>query len=471
MILAVNQEALARRVKAPCEVVILHTNDMHSKIDDFDKLAYLADSIRKEHRYVFLVAAGDNFTGNPIVDMYPEKGYPMIDLMNRAGFSVSAFGNHEFDLGQETLDKRRKEASFPFISANIDVQESGLKKPKPYKILKAGRVKIPVVSFIQLGDKGLPDSHPSKLEGLRFTPALERAKDFLWLKEKYGLFMALTHLGVEGDVPLAERYPELDVIIGGHSHTLMNQPMLVNGVMIAQAGSGLRFVGKTTLTIAGGKITGKNYELIPLARVGGTHPEISRLITQYNSNEEMNRVIGFAATPLENQFELGCLMTDALTYRFGLDFAFQNTGGIRIQSLPQGNILLKDIFRLDPFGNQVVTFEMTLPEISTLLMNSYNRNNEIDIHVSGMQVEIITGANGTCTDVIMKDTQGTLLDPEKKYKTGMNSYIAASYSFDHSDPGTTNFATTAETLVHYLEQVKNVDYRGTRRIEVKTAGK
>jgi 5'-nucleotidase len=81
------------------EVIILHTNDMHSKIDNMAKLAYLADSLRNHHPYVFLVSAGDNFTGNPVVDLVPDKGYPMIDLMNRCRFDVSALGNHEFDSG------------------------------------------------------------------------------------------------------------------------------------------------------------------------------------------------------------------------------------------------------------------------------------------------------------------------------------------------------------------------------------
>ena len=61
------------------EIIILHTNDMHSKIDNMPKLAYLEDSLSRTHRYVFLVSSGDNFTGNPVVDMIAEKGYPMVD--------------------------------------------------------------------------------------------------------------------------------------------------------------------------------------------------------------------------------------------------------------------------------------------------------------------------------------------------------------------------------------------------------
>ncbi len=111
LFLSVNPAA-ARKCNRSFEVVFLHVNDMHAKIENMGKLAYLADSIRSIHPYVFLVSSGDNFTGNPIVDMFPEKGYPMIDLMNQVGFNLSAIGNHEFDLGQDVLDKRRKEATW-----------------------------------------------------------------------------------------------------------------------------------------------------------------------------------------------------------------------------------------------------------------------------------------------------------------------------------------------------------------------
>ena len=150
-----------RKGKKSTEVVILHTNDMHSKIDNMAKLTWLADSLRQQHSYLFLVSAGDNFTGNPIVDMYPQVGYPMVDLMNQAGFVLSAMGNHEFDMGQEQFSQRRKEADFPFISANIDVSKAHLKKIKPWVTLKAGKCRIPGVSFIQLDENGWPSSHPS----------------------------------------------------------------------------------------------------------------------------------------------------------------------------------------------------------------------------------------------------------------------------------------------------------------------
>jgi len=281
------------------------------------------------------------------------------------------------------------------------------------------------------------------------------------------MLLTLTHLGVEGDVPLAQKYPQIDVIIGGHSHTVMDKPLMENGVMIVQTGSQLKSVGKTTLQITDGKITGKKYELIALNAVPKSKPEIQQLIDKYNDNEEMNRVIAEALSPLKDQQELGCLMTDAITHVFKVDFAFQNSGGIRIPNLSKGNILYKDIFRLDPFGNQVVTYTMTLPEIKSLILNAYNRNKEPDMMVSGMKYTAVTDASGLCTDVIMTGYDGVPFDPAKKYKVGMNSYIGATYTFDHADPGTTNFDTTAQTLINFLKEKKSVSYAGTNRIEVK----
>jgi 2',3'-cyclic-nucleotide 2'-phosphodiesterase (5'-nucleotidase family) len=147
-----------------------------------------------------------------------------------------------------------------------------------------------------------------------------------------------------------------------------------------------------------------------------------------------------------------------------IDFAFQNGGGIRISQLPQGDILMKNIFQLDPFGNQVVTYTMTFDEIKSLICNSYNREKSIDLAPSGMTYTVIVNSEGVCSDVEMKDLAGNVLDAGKTYTVGLNSYIAASYKFNHNDPGTTNYNTTAQTLLDYLEDVKKVNYAGVKRV-------
>lgn len=448
------------------EIIILHTNDMHAKIDNFGKLAFLSDSLKKTHKYVFLVAAGDNFTGNPVVDMVEDKGFPMIDIMNSCGFDVTAIGNHEFDLGQEKLAARMKQAKFPFISCNIDASATQLPQIKPYIILKAGKIKLPVLGIIQLGDNGLPDSHPSRLEGLKFTNGLEKALEFKWLKTKYGSLIGITHLGVEMDEPLANEMPEFDLIIGGHSHTTMTKPLLINGVTIVQTGSGLKNVGKTTLWVENGKIVDKSYELIPLAGITSVDPEVQALIDHYNANKELDRPVGIAEAAFTNESQLGSLMTDAVTARLKVDFAFQNVGGIRISSLPEGEIKLKDVYKLDPFGNLVVIYKMNSDEIKSLIMNAYNRGKEIDLEVSGMKYTVIIDEQGLCTDVVMIDKNGQALTQDKEYLVGVNSYISATYKFNHRDPGTTSYSTTAQALIEYLGEVKKVNYTDVSRTAI-----
>jgi len=467
IILVVTQPAYSQKHKDPIEVIILHVNDMHAKIDNMAKLAFLADSLRKSHPYVFLLSAGDNFTGNPVVDMVEDKGYPMIDLMNQCGFNLSTIGNHEFDLGQEFFNKRREQANFPFISCNIDASGAVLKQPQPYYILKAGKVKIPLLGIIQLGDNGMPDSHPSKMTGVKFTDGITKAKEYAWLKDKYGMLIALTHLGVEGDDPLAKAMPQIDVIVGGHSHTTITTPMEVNGVKIVQTGSGLKNVGMTTLIIDRKKITGMKYTLIPLASVKSSDAAVQAAIDKYNDNKELNRVIAHAENDFTGENALGGLMTDAITMMSGVDMAFQNTGGIRIGSISKGDIMLKDVYKLDPFGNEVIVYKMNVAEIQSLICNSYNRNKEVDLIPSGVKYTIVTDQNGLCSAVNLTDTKGNALDPNKEYTVGVNSYIAASYKFDHRDAGASQFKTTAQTLIEYLTKVKNVTCDGVARTGVR----
>ena len=100
-------------------ITVLHLNDLHAKINRFPQLKHVVDSLRNVKTEVILVSAGDLFSGNPIVDKYKEKGWPMIDLMNDLQFDLTAIGNHEFDYGQNVLNDRMKQAHFPFICANI----------------------------------------------------------------------------------------------------------------------------------------------------------------------------------------------------------------------------------------------------------------------------------------------------------------------------------------------------------------
>ena len=452
--------------KTQTEIIILHTNDMHAKIDNMAKLAYLADSLRNLHPNVFLVAAGDNFTGNPVVDMIPDVGYPMIDLMNYCGFNVSALGNHEFDMGQEFLNKRLEQATFPFISCNTDASQAVLHPLKPYLVLTTKNgISLALLGVIQLDENGLPSSHPAKMAGIHFTNGLIKAREYVWLKDKFGILVGLSHLGVDDDMHLADSMPQFDLIIG-HSHTLLEKPVMENGVMIVQAGANLKYIGKTTLTIENGHVTGRRDEVIPVTVLNKENQEVRKRIDHYNDNKEFSKVIGIAEKPVSGLDELGSLMTDALSSELKVDFAFQNKGGIRIFELAEGNITLKDVYKLDPFNNQVVVLNMNAEEIKSLICYGYKQEKEIDLQVSGMSYTVTDNGTNQCAGVIMLDKSGNPLDPSKDYSVAMNNYMAVTYKFNHRDQGTTSTLTTAGALIKYLEKVKKINYSGVKRAKL-----
>ena len=447
------------------EVVILHTNDMHAKIDNLGKLSYLADSLRKSHPYLFLMSAGDNFTGNPVVDMVADKGYPMIDLMNQCGFNVSTIGNHEFDLGLDFLNRRIEQASFPFISCNIDVSGTILTPPKPYIVFDLGNgVEMVVIGVIELGVNGIPDAHPSKMEGLKFSDGIIAVQKYRDLKKDHEAMVALTHLGIQDDLKLAEAMPELDLIIGGHSHTLIDSILMVNGVVVTQAGAGLKYVGKATLVIENGHIIRINEEIIPLSAIKGTNKKIEENIRKYNSNPELKKVIARTENGIEGYDELGSMMTDALLHQMKVDFAFQNRGGIRINSIPPGEIRLSDIYKLDPFGNQIVIYDLYLEEIKSLIGNAFTREKGLDLEVAGMKYTVCTDKEGKLIRVEIYDNEDKVIDQPGPFKVAVNSYVAASYSFEHKDSGKTLYTTTAQALIDYLTVKKSVEYKGIKRI-------
>jgi 5'-nucleotidase / UDP-sugar diphosphatase len=164
---------------------------------------------------------------------------------------------------------------------------------------------------------------------------------------------------------------------------------------------------------------------------------------------------------------MGSFISDALRQELKVDFAFINRRGIRVRSLEQGNITLKDIYQMDPFQNDVMVFRMTGSEITSLIRYSYGLKNMIDLAVSGMTYTVTADANGNFMSVEMKDTEGNPIDPGKEYTLAMNSYAASAYRFDHRDPGQSKGITSEEVLVNYLQNIKEINYSGVTRTFIK----
>jgi 2',3'-cyclic-nucleotide 2'-phosphodiesterase (5'-nucleotidase family) len=446
-------------------IVIFHSNDVHGKIDNFAKVAAVIAREKPGAAEVYYFCAGDNFTGNPIIDQYEPPGEPMLELLNRLGVDLLCPGNHEFDIGLENLKNFAARARFPFLSANIEAPAHVLPQLRPSVVLRTRNgVRIAVFGLIQVeAGNGLPSTHPDKVKGFKFSEPLAKAREMKFLRRDNQVFLALTHIGYEDDLRLAQQMPELDVIIGGHSHTRVDPAETVNGVLVAQAGSDNRYLGRVELRLRGGSVVEKKGTLIDLKGSMAEEADVREMIARFNQNPAFARVIAEAPFAIEGKDALGCLMTDAIRVVHNLDVSFQNEGGIRLNRLSE-KITLKDIYTLDPFGNQVVEIAMSADEIRALIRDSFQKGDEIDLQVSGLTYTVRTDDQRHIQEILLRRLDGSPLPEDGKFTVGVSSYVASSYNFPHKDPGRALATTTADALIRFLEGRPDLSlYRGIQR--------
>lgn len=439
------------------EIVFLHTNDIHGNINNFSKLYTAVNDIKNNvnssNKELYLVSAGDNFSGNPIVDQYNPKGYPIIDLMNKVGYDFATLGNHEFDYGQNTLYDRIAQSNFKYIVSNIYGKNNKLlPNTEPYKIVvtKNGN-KILLIGLIQTEEKtGYPSANITNLKDLNFTKVENEIPKYLELKEKEkaDLLVVISHLGYEKDVEILKKYSGIDLIIGGHSHTKNNS--IINSGFIVQAGYNLSVLGKTTLSIKNGVIDKKNSELLNLAEYSD-NKEIKEQISKYSENSIFKEKIGVIKENLSNKELLGNFMAKGVKENQGLDVYFINTGGIRLNNIDKGDITRETIYKLDPFGNKVVKIELTFAELKSLLQKTYERKGYIDLIASGLKYSIELDENKKIKSIILTDEKGSLLNENKKYIVGMSDYIAFNYEFLGKEKMEVFDITTANSLIDYIK--------------------
>lgn len=263
-------KSLGEEKKSPRHVTILHTNDVHSHIDpiEIDSVTHTTvggyarrktyiDTVRNEVSDILIFECGDMFQGTPYFNMY--KGKLEIELMNKMGIDAVTLGNHEFDNGLEELTQRVKEAQFDFLNANYDFKGHELASlVKPYKIYERGGIKIGVLGLgVEL--EGLVSY--SNYGATIYNDPIERANEIAAILHDEGceLIIAITHLGYEmrtlpDDITLARNSKHIDLILGGHTHTLLHQPTIVTNlsgksVLINQVGYGGINMGRIDVTI------------------------------------------------------------------------------------------------------------------------------------------------------------------------------------------------------------------------------
>ena len=241
-------------------LVILHTNDVHSRLDPFPMdggrnqglggvaaRAALIEKIRAEEEHVLLLDAGDIFQGTPYFNFY--KGEPEIRAMSAMGYDACTIGNHDFDAGMENLATQLdRHARFPMLVSNYDFSGTPMEyQHQPYKTFRKGRLKIGVFG-VGIEMAGLV---PDQLFGTtKYLDPVEKANDVAYhlkQREKCDMIICLSHLGYQykenkvSDEVLAKESDHIDLIIGGHTHTFLDAPVTLSNkknrdVIINQVG-------------------------------------------------------------------------------------------------------------------------------------------------------------------------------------------------------------------------------------------
>jgi 5'-nucleotidase len=446
---------------------IIHINDLHSRIEPISKydstcnaednaagecfggvarVKTMIDQLREElaDENFIVLDAGDQYQGSLMYTTH--KGDVEIEFMNEIGFDVMAVGNHEFDDGDEGLAKLLNGVSFPVISGNLDVSASNLLAGKlsDHTILEVGGQKIGIISA--LATDTAETSSPS--DAVVFSDEIEslQADADALAAEGVDIIIALNHVGVKGDMAIAEAVTGLDAVVGGHSHTLfsnteegaMAYPTMVGDVPVVQAYAYSKYVGHLVLEFDdAGNVTSATGDTILLdASVAEDEAVVARVAELAGPIEEMKtRVVAETTDVVDGSREvcravecpMGNLVADAMLARVsnqGIQIAIQNGGGLR-SSIDAGEVTMGEVLSVLPFQNTLSTFEVTGAVVVAALENGVSQLEDGAgrfPQVAGMTYTLDTAAEAgsRISDVLVA---GEAIDLEATYGLVSNNYV------------------------------------------------
>ncbi|MHB8836358.1 MAG: bifunctional metallophosphatase/5'-nucleotidase [Candidatus Methylomirabilia bacterium] len=420
-------------------LTILHVNDFHGALQptrsgadrpEEGGAARLAALVEAERtRNTLFLAAGDLMQGTNLSNLF--AGRPVIEAFNLMGLDASAVGNHEFDNGQPALRERAAEARFPFLAGNI----AGDGPWKPYEIRKVGSLRV---ALFGLTTQETPvATHPRNVQGLVFDDAATAARRLVAeLRPQADLIVALTHLGVEEDERLAAAVSGIDVIVGGHTHTRIEQPSMVGGTLVLQAFERGVFLGRLDLEVTGGKVTAHRYRLAPVTAAAGEDPAVAALVAGYllQLGSRMSEVVGTAAVDLDGgkdamrtrETSLGDLVADVMREASGSDVALINGGTIRA-GIPAGPVSVGTIYNVLPFDNWLISFAITGKELREALETGVARVEVRDggfPQVSGMTYTFDPKAPAG-SRIVAVSVGGAPLEETRRYVLATHDFLAA----------------------------------------------
>jgi 2',3'-cyclic-nucleotide 2'-phosphodiesterase (5'-nucleotidase family) len=397
--------------------------------------------------------AGDVFSRGDALTVYYGGEVNMM-AMEAIGYDAFTPGNGEFYFGVENLMRQTSLVKFPSLLANVVYKKNGKRLFQPYMIKEVAGVKIAIigVGFIR-------ENHPSAWP----IELLKEPKEFLPLlhipmlrRHNVDVIIALTHTGLEQDKILATLAPQIDIIVGGHSHSKLDTPLRMprpdgkGNVIIAQAGDYCRFLGRLDVHLesdASGKyqianVTGK---LLPIDSRIKDDIEITKLLRRYS--EPLSEVICTSQVTLANpetgNSPMGNLVVEALRTGIGADVALLDRSAVRSEIVP-GDVTIADIGKIHPWHNRVLELTLTGAQIKRVLA-------EQDILTSGCSY---LNVNGKIRDLRIGLSPVEL---DKSYKVVAGEFLLAIAPSLRQISFTATGERVDSILLKYLKQIAVIE--------------
>ena len=362
-----SEEPSAPRARAP--LTILQINDVYSTIPinglgGLARVATLKQQLTEAGRTPLLVIAGDFLSPSVASSIF--KGEQMVAALNAAGLDLATLGNHEFDFGVDVLMQRMKESRFQWVVSNVvDTAGQPLAGAVPYIVRTFGTIRVGFFGLVLTSEQ----ISPEQLGGVvQLTDPYDAAARFIPIlkQQNVDVIVALTHLSIAEDRQLVERFPEIDLVVGGHEH----YPIVVtaNRTLISKAGTDARFVARIDIDKRNG-MTERYFELIPVTAAIPDDPVAAEVVLSYERRlgTELDMVVGTSRMDLDaeelrlraSETNLGDLFADAIRASANADVGLINAGSIRGDRIyPAGPISRRTLIAMHPFGNTIAKIEI-----------------------------------------------------------------------------------------------------------------
>ena len=425
-------------------LTIVHTNDTHSRVLSssgeigFAKIATKIKEIRNAQENVLVLDAGDTFHGQTISTLV--KGESIVKVMNTIKYDAMVPGNHDFNYGQERLVELSQMTDFPIIAANILKADGSTLLPS-YIIKEMKGVKVGIFGLAT--PETTYKTNPNNVTGLTFEdPTVAAEKMVRELEGKADIIIALSHLGLDESSTytsklVAEKVEGIDLIVDGHSHTVLTEGMKVGDTLIVQTGEYDKNLGIVEMVYADGKVSASKASLITRESAEQLAEDADVLKAVEGITAEQDKitsvVIGNTAVELDGLREhartgetnLGNLITEAMLKATEADVALTNGGGIRA-SIDVGDITKGEVITVLPFGNYVVVKKVKGSDIIAALehgVSQYPAANGGFPHVAGIRFAFDSSREAG-SRVTKAEINGKALDVNMEYLLATNDFMA-----------------------------------------------